>query len=513
MKFSLKAKPIYTVFWLIILCIYWCSILCINFSKNPDYYCTDMYSDILFATEVWSKGTVFPEGWVFGNQLYVVATPVLAALFCGIAQDPCVAMGIASTLMGLAVIYSFSWMLKPIFTGLHERLAAICFFMTVILLCADPVFQINGWQLFFTMCSYYACYAITIFLAIGCYIRSSKKRTRSFYGAMILTCILSFGTGMQSLRQTAIMAVPLIAVECLKLFHAIITKETYSRKSLQVAALLCVSNFAGVLLSRGIDVNQTQIFGSFSICFPSDFLRTLISRCMNPFTLFSSHYRIAGILFSLICVCSVIYVFYKKTWHDDPFLLCLLIHIVSILGIIAISIFTTMYVREIYFFMLFPLAAIAMTFVYSRFSNAGNLLLILLILITLPVSKQKLDDHLHLPQDDSKFRQVSDYLEQHNIETVYSPWNLGEKIAIASDFRIQAGFWDDPMNAYQSVKYICDPGIFEADPSACAYAVQGKDVFEKAGELATRQGITLDLMQYFPDLDIYLFTSNQRLMK
>ena len=179
MKFCKKEGQVVVVTLMLLLGIYWGAILHINFAKNPTWYCTDMYSDMLYSVEVWNQKSIFPNGWVFGNQLYVVATPVLAALFYGLTQDPCVAMGIASTLMGLGVVVSFYWMIRPFLMGLDERLMAVVWFMLAILLAGNPVGSTRGWQLFFTMCSYYACYAITVFLAFGCYLRSFCSLTAS----------------------------------------------------------------------------------------------------------------------------------------------------------------------------------------------------------------------------------------------------------------------------------------------------------------------------------------------
>ena len=513
MKLSQKTRYIYTAFWLFVLFLFWRAILCINFSKNPYYYCTDMYSDILYAAEVWSNGTIFPEGWVFGNQLYCVATPVLAALFYGIVKDPCITMGIAATLMGIGVVVSFSWMLKPVFTKLHERLAAICVFMTVVLLCGDPIYLVNGWQLFFTMCSYYACYAITAFLAIGCYIRSSSKWTASLYFPLIICCALSFGTGIQSMRQTAVMTIPLIAVECLKRLYSIVKKAEYSSKPMWVAGIIGISNISGVLVSSLIPVEKNEIFGALNIGFPADFLNSLISSSSVPFTLFSSFSQVAIILFFVVCICSVIYFFQNQNWSDNAFFTCLLLHIVSIVVIFGISLFTKMYIREIYYFMLYPLAAIVITFVYSRFRNVSKLLIVILIIVTLPYCNRKLDYYVCPPANNHPIQQISDYLEKQEIGTVYSHWNFGEKIAIASDYRIRVGFWDYRLDVFESVKYICNPSVFDVDPSKCAYVVQGKETYDKAIEVAWSRGVKLNLMQHFPEQDIYIFCANQKLMK
>ena len=49
--------------------IYFLFIVLINFSGNPSFYCTDMYSDMTYAEEVWNHKSIFPENWTFGNQL------------------------------------------------------------------------------------------------------------------------------------------------------------------------------------------------------------------------------------------------------------------------------------------------------------------------------------------------------------------------------------------------------------------------------------------------------------
>lgn len=109
-------------------------------------------------------------------------------------------------------------------------------------------------------------------------------------------------------------------------------------------------------------------------------------------------------------------------------------------------------------------------------------------------------------------QQVSDFLDQNEITTIYSHWNFGEKIAIASNFDIRVGFWDYSMDVFNSVKYLCNPSIFDADISHCAYVVSGKDTFNKATEVAEERGTRLRLMQHFPEFDIFIFTADQKLM-
>lgn len=100
--------------WAIILC-YVCAFCYINLAVTPQFYCTDMYEDVILSVEMWKGKTIFPSNWVFGNQVYVVATPVLAAFVYGLTDNALLSMGIASSIMAILVLLSFEWMLRTVF--------------------------------------------------------------------------------------------------------------------------------------------------------------------------------------------------------------------------------------------------------------------------------------------------------------------------------------------------------------------------------------------------------------
>lgn len=73
----------------------------------------DQYFDMNFARVAFREKRIFPENWIFGNQYYVAATPVLAAAFYGVFRDIFLAMGAASCVMTALVLISFVWCFKP----------------------------------------------------------------------------------------------------------------------------------------------------------------------------------------------------------------------------------------------------------------------------------------------------------------------------------------------------------------------------------------------------------------
>ena len=203
------SEKIISITLLSIIVLFFALIVYINFLQNPNFYCTDMYSDMCYSQEVWEHKSIFPEGWVFGNQFYAVATPVVASIFFGITKNHTLAMAITSTLMSLLILLSFAWMIKPMCKKQSSCFAGLVILLALPLFLTNPITKTTGWQLLYTMCSYYACYAITAFLGYGCYLRFHSKISLSTKIILIVTLILSLGCGIQSLRQTVIMILPL----------------------------------------------------------------------------------------------------------------------------------------------------------------------------------------------------------------------------------------------------------------------------------------------------------------
>lgn len=493
-----------------IIVIYFSAILIINFSQNPQIYCTDMYSDMTYAAEVWTHRSIFPDNWVFGNQLYVVATPVLAAVFYGLVNDHCIAMGLASSLMGIGTVLSFSWMLKPVFSSIRERLLAIAAFMSLILLCGGATCDLTGWQLFFTMCSYYACYAISVFLSFGCYLRSKSKWSPCFAAMLFAACLFSFGTGMQSLRQTAIMIMPMVAVEMLRKIHQIMHKEKLADKALLIVSLIAVSNLLGILVQKTLPVRQVEIFGALNFSGFSDILSNSIHSIINVFSLL--HHVTMAQAAALTVLCLVIFVYLVVKIHANKnrnAAICLSLFVISILVILTIDIFTTMNVRDIYYFLLYPLIIFAAVVIYTYGKKLTRYGIAILLIITFVYNfNNKLLPDIPSADSDKGYTDVVDYLKSENIHTIFSGWNCGEKIGIASDWTIDVGFWNSHEIPFVPVKYLCDPSIFDVDASECAYLFNSEYSASVAEQRARDLNIDFTLEKYFSEYNLYIYTSS-----
>lgn len=503
--------PYLDIFWLLILCVYWAAILSINFSKEPTFYDTDMYTDMLYAQKAWEHKSVFPEGWIFGNQTYVVATPVLASLFWGLTGDLCLSMGLASTIMGVGVLLSFSWMLKPIFKKRHERLACITIFMTLMLTFGDGVTKGIGWQLLYTMCSYYACYAITVFLAFGLYLRSRGGWTRKTGIILGFACVMSFGTGMQSLRQTTIMVLPLLAAELLRLVICIVKKRKFLNRSTTVVALLALCNLGGLITKSILPIDQAEAFGTLRLRPFGEIFSSILPCVKTACSLFGSVGLLCGAVLLVICV----FVLLQKQWPDSSSIRTYIFLFIAGFGVLfAIAVFTTMYVRNAYYFLAYPFAAFLLTCLYARFGKILRYLVVVpLLLLVVLNSVFKICWYFPVFGSEEYFQPISDHLESEGITTVYSCWNSAEKVAIASNGKIRAGFWTSVGAPFEPVGYLCDPEVYNAEPSKCAYYFGGKGSLEIGMQAAAERNVELTILKHFEDIDVYICVADAPLMQ
>lgn len=498
----------------LVLLVYFGMICYVNFYGNATLYDTDMYSDMMYAVKVWEQKSLFPENWLFGNQLYVIATPVLAAIIYGLIHSPICAMGLASLLMGIGVILSLNWMLKPIFKDINSRLICCVTFMTMTLF-SGGFRGVNGWQLFFTFCSYYACYAINCFMCFGCYLRSNhilKFPSIIIFG---LSYLFSFATGIQSLRQTVIMILPLLLVEFVKIIYNIIHKNKILQNSLLITILFTVSNISGVLYSKINTVNQTQIFGEIKLVAFSDIVSNILNTFHNITELFNYYSLVLArtlvIIVVLVSILVVMHIIHNK---NNKALICISLFICSIFCICLINILTTMNIRNIYYFMLFPLISILSSYIYSyEVKTIKNIivafLLILSSLLIVYNFTYQTDDHI---KKDAEFKEIGEYLLDNDITTIYTCWGLADNIAIVSNFEIKAGFWDTKDKPFECAMYLCDSKVFMESPGQCAYVFRGKESVDIAKNVAEQNNLDFTFNKYFAEGDIYIYTSKDQIL-
>ena len=433
-----------------LLCIlaYFLVFAAVNYSLLPRLIDGDIYADMLLAREMWRQKTLFPSNWIYGNQYYTFATPVAAALFYGLTGSLNLSMALATTLMSALLVWAFLWMLRPFVPKAEQRLLALLLFMAGPM-AYDLLREPQG-QLFFTLASYYACYAITLCLVFGDYARAALlPREGRRLPTLLAALILSFLTGMQSLRQMLIMALPVLAVELLRLLL-----RRGSRASLLRALGYAACNALGYGLMKLLRVPALTIYDRVEFTTGGLGERLLADwHAVRGVTgldtaLFDTPmaFFLPAFFLTLGLAAAGGILLWRHRRRDDGVTLLWLLCAVSLLGTLAAGVVVRIRMREIYLFVWYLLPALSLLPVLEALGEKKEKLaaglLCLLCLGNLLFSYGS-SIHLARERDPAPAQAFCRDAKAAGIRYVYGDWQTVPALVVWSDGEITGGFWDE----------------------------------------------------------------------
>lgn len=483
-------------------------------------YCNaDTYADTLVAKKMWEQKTLFPQDWIFGNQYYVIATPVLAALLYGIIGNINTAMVFATEIMTLLTLLSFFWMLRAITKDLLSSLVCCLLLVASIVALAGPY---SLWpQFFFLQASYYACYLITMFIVFGDYIRAfqSPKPRLATWGLSLLLC---YATGMQSLRQTVIMVLPILAYELFLAFRRILYHEkAWSREnngSIIRGLSYGVANLAGVITTKLMPIATESIYGEMQ---PIS-LKTIAQRLppvwsaiceatnldyILNFNGFSRMFVLYILFLLTIFLVSAILWFARIKRPETALEICWLLCLVGIFGVLLSTVLFNITLRSVYIFMWFPLVALSGLMILKKLSvrhrHIATLLICALTFIHLCYGYLPETKNLFVaePRDSELMCQ---WAMENGYEYVYGDyWSTAPYIAVYSEGKIEAGCWYPTECIYQPQGACNSQDIYGVEENKKAiYVFSAAD--EDYGLLVAKErGVSLTKVAEFGDLRAY----------
>lgn len=505
----------------------------INFSINPEYYDGDIYNDINYAKEAWKAKSLFPKDWIFGNQTYVVATPVLAALFYGITGNGFTAMAIASCIMTVLTLLTYDWMTRTLFSY-NERTAGFLFMIGFLLLKAHVATSQQGIQAFFTMASYYACYLINAFIVYGCYVRIRQGK---FTGKHIIPAIigvaLSFGTGMQSLRQTAVMALPLVACEVLLIIiYSAKDKKFAISYSTLFSAIVFIANIAGLVAMRFIEINQNSIYGTTAFVSSfKDFFRKLFLNMESvalTFGLDALELRVrlvASIPFLLIILIGFILCvkdYIKNKCNEQGSFVLVMLLTLGCVSVFAAGVLTDVVNRALYYFMIYPLLAVCVSYIIVKFEKKRDVLFSVVAVFTAGMiifrTVGAVEEIKAGKEKNSTAHQIANYMLDNGYDTIYSVFGLSgvmdgaENVVVASGDKIHIVQFKnvDSSKPMKPVEYLCvKDGYKQWDNSKSLYLLRDHEL-PKVKKIAEKYDVTMTEKARFGD-GLYLYSMSENI--
>lgn len=499
-------------FWIVVilvLILYLLSIFAINIFGRV-YVDYDMYSDAIVSKYMASQRSVFPDGWHFGNQVYIVATPVVASLFYFIVEDSYFALALASCFMTVLCLLSFGWCIKPFGKAKHILLALFVLIGgTNISLTAHA--DMEGLQLFYTMASYYSCYIIGIFLTLGVYFRYLQGRKVSVF-ILCSVLLLNFALGVQSLREMLVLNLPLLAVAFLETLYQIRYNKTtvdHCKRGAHFASAALLANLGGIALYKVLSASQ--------IILQDDIITSASAQAANPiiasirafltyigFVSPASTFQVfqcLGAIFSLaITVTSLVLVLIDYRKHQTTILGCsILFFSISLIAVFLSGVFLIA-LRPVYYFCWYLLVAVCVLYLLEykceKFRKlAGylkNLLVVGLLCVSLinyvftfVISFQSLNETTLF------YQKIVDQLTADGIEYVYTDYHSEQSMlaTLSRDDIVYAPlyFSDDPEDLWKDPNFLYMDFWFDEDHSDHAYILLNSHSLQMLNENYTAQ--------------------------
>lgn len=529
----IKREKIFSVVLTVLLLGFVGMVFYINFSINPEYYDGDIYNDINYAKEAWKAKSLFPKDWIFGNQTYVVATPVLAALFYGITGNGFTAMAIASCIMTVLTLLTYDWMTRTLFSY-NERTAGFLFMIGFLLLKAHVATSQQGIQAFFTMASYYACYLINAFIVYGCYVRIRQgKFTGKHIVLAVIGAALSFGTGMQSLRQTAVMALPLVACEVLLIIiYSAKDKRFAISYSTLFSAIVFIANIAGLVAMRFIEINQNSIYGTTAFVSSfKDFFRKLFLNMESvalTFGLDALELRVrlvASIPFLLIILIGFILCvkdYIKNKCNEQGRFVLVMLLTLGCVSVFAAGVLTDVVNRALYYFMIYPLLAVCVSYIIVKFEKKRDVLFSVVAVFTAGMiifrTAGAVEEIKAGKDKNSTAHQIANYMLDNGYDTIYSVFGLSgvmdgaENVVVASGDKIHIVQFKnvDSSKPMKPVEYLCvKDGYKQWDNSKSLYLLRDHEL-PKVKKIAEKYDVTMAEKARFGD-GLYLYSMSENI--
>lgn len=500
---------------------------CLNFAGLPRYCNSDVFADMQLAKRIWEQKTLFPAGWGFGNQYYVVGTPVLAALFYGVLGNINIAMAMATEVMSALIMLSFLWLLR----GCEEPLS--CRLLGCVLLMFSMVLPYGSYSmnsmLFFTQSSFYSCYLITMFVVFGDYVRVHNDSAVRV-PAWVLSVFLCFATGMHSLRQTAVMVLPLLAYELFCGMRHVCAGGPFWTKAdcprLMRVLSYGLANGVGVLLIKWLDVPISPIYSSNQGTSAAERLQgklTAIGTALAEIT--SVDYLLTGDCSKLVMA---VIVFILAIATVGAFLwlahirrpesgteTCWALCGIGLCAILLATMVTDVTLRGIYLFMWFPLVAFSGLMLVKRLPGWGrNLTAVLVCALSLMSLLYCFAPNLReiTTGEETDAQRMSDWAVDNGYQYVYGEyWGTAPQVAVWADGKLDAGCWHGEQNVYLVEMANTPRDIYSEDENQKAVYVFTAADETQGLKRAEARGVTLTKVAEFGAFCAY--TSPVQLMQ
>ena len=293
-----------------------------------------------------------------------------------------------------------------------------------------------------------------------------------------------------------------------------------------------ISNIAGLIVMKFIEINQSSIYGTTAFVSGfKDFFRKLFLNMESvalTFGLDALELRVrlvASIPFLLIILIGFIlcvkdYIKNKCT-EQGSFVLVMLLTL-GCVSVFAAGVLTDVVNRALYYFMIYPLLAVCVSYIIVNFEKKRGLLISVVAVFTAGMiifrTVVAVGEIKTGKDENSTAHQIANYMLDNGYDTIYSVFGLSgvmdgaENVVVASGDKIHIVQFKnvDSSKPMKPVEYLCvKDGYKQRDNSKSLYLLRDHEL-PKVKKIAEKYDVTMTEKARFGD-GLYLYSMSENI--
>lgn len=240
MKKSDRIESIFEVLLLIGLVCFAAAIFITNLFHFNYRMNADIASDTILGSLIWESGQILPDTWYVANEVRIICTPNISALFYGLCHNMTLSMGLACCVMTTMILLSIFYFLKSI--GIERKYRMIMEFISLMIPTGFIALELS-----YLFTSYYAVHVAALFFTLAVY-GDYMKTERIKWVRAVCCVLLAFILGVQGTRGILVIYGPLFGMEIVRNLYLIYSRQKKKKTDLLLGcyvSLLLVISFIG----------------------------------------------------------------------------------------------------------------------------------------------------------------------------------------------------------------------------------------------------------------------------
>lgn len=434
-----KGKNIINIILMILIIMLGVMFIYINLVQYRYGINADVAAEGLLAKVIWESKEWTPKEWYFSTETRIVSPADIGALFYGLTNSICLAMGLGCIVGGIFILWSVWQLCKELEFDLTQKLLLVF----LVLLLPNSKNQI---ELMYLFAGYYAFHVGLYFVTLAYYLKLLKKEKLKIV-QLIFLWGFHFLLGAQGVRILLIVTGPLLAVELVRRVYKMYLNWEWKKEDNFVTAFaVSVNLFAflggrlptsvGYSLSRNIRKAPEKLFG---IVIP-DFFKMF--EWENLSFIEKAAFTVSFLMVLYLIVVIICKGIKKQNITVDEWVI--FNFFISTLLTIAALTFTTVDSSSRYFIAFFFAIAVGIAYSWKKNSSVVKSAIVFVILVVLMGNCQRVYYPMVCDKSytTSDFALVGEYLMQEGYEYAYSGFEQANCITVMADGKIQVSAID-----------------------------------------------------------------------